>query len=322
MTHTIAVLSNSLPSNIKVIERGWLSANQVYIHDNNFVDIVDSGFCLHAQQTVHLLKSYLDSLPSLLPRNLINTHLHSDHCGGNQALQVSFNLNCLVPESEFNSVNNWPLAETEFKNLGQPCPRFRADGFVSVGKIIKIGSYDFEVHGSPGHHPFSILLYAPTLKLLISADSLWGNGFGALFSQITHGTGFIDQRSSLDKISTLDIDLVIPGHGSPFSDVKAALSVAYSRLDYFESNPVKNIQHIAQVLFQFMVMFKVKLSIVESLEWCKETPLFAKCAVILNKSIEELFHETIKQLQSKNSLEFNQDSIFYKYKLKSFMCFE
>ena len=313
MTHTIVVLSNSLPSNIKVIERGWLSANQVYIHDSNFVDIVDSGFCSHAQQTVHLLNSYLVSSPNLLPRNLINTHLHSDHCGGNQALQESFNLNCLVPESEFNSVNNWSLAEIEFRNLGQPCPIFKADGFVSVGEIIKIGSYDFEVHGTPGHHPFSLLLYAPTLKLLISADSLWENGFGALFSQLTLGTGFIDQRSTLDHISSLDVTLVIPGHGSPFSDVKAALSVAYSRLDYFESNPFKNIQHVAQVLFQFMLMFKIKLSIVESLDWCKETPLFAKCAEILNKSIEELFDETIKQLHSKNSLEFNQGSIFYKY---------
>ena len=157
------------------------------------------------------------------------------------------------------------------------------------------------------------MLYAPTLKLLISADSLWENGFGALFSQLTLGTGFIDQRSTLDHISSLDVTLVIPGHGSPFSDVKAALSVAYSRLDYFESNPFKNIQHVAQVLFQFMLMFKIKLSIVESLDWCKETPLFAKCAEILNKSIEELFDETIKQLHSKNSLEFNQGSIFYKY---------
>ena len=303
----------SIPSNFHIVERGWLCANQIYVHDGSHLDIVDSGFCLHADQTVRLLKSYLNSLPKVSPRTLITTHLHSDHCGGNQALQHHFSLKCLVPEAEFYSLTNWSEANKEFKSLGQPCPEFKADGFISIGQTIQLGDTDFEVHGTPGHHPNSILLYAPSLKLLISADALWESGFGALFSEITHGTGFLDQRSSLDIISSLDIDTVIPGHGRPFCNVEQALQVAYSRLDYFESNPHKNTLHVAHVLFQFMVMFTTKLTIDEGISWCRDTPLFVQCALRLNRSVEDLFHETLSSLNTKDCLELKYDSILYRY---------
>ncbi len=80
-------MTSLFPSNIYVQERGWLSANQIYIHNGQDVDVIDSGFCLHSQQTIDLLQFYLNQLPELRTRHLINTHLHSDHCGGNHALQ-------------------------------------------------------------------------------------------------------------------------------------------------------------------------------------------------------------------------------------------
>lgn len=295
-------LNSLLPPNIHIVERGWLSANQVYLHDDTSVDVIDSGFCLHQQQTVALLQSYLARFPSLQTRLLVNTHLHSDHCGGNQALQNSFNFSCLVPESEFASVKNWNVLEYEFQALGQPCPPFIAHDALKIGQSITLGDIQFEVHGSPGHHPHSILLFAPALGLLISADALWEKGFGALFSEVERQTGYIEQRATLKLIESLPVKVVIPGHGAPFKNIQAAISHAYSRLDYLESHPERNIHHVAQVLLQFMVMFKQELSTQDGLDWCFSTPLFKLSAEQLGMDVEDLFLNSLAYLENKHCL--------------------
>ena len=302
-------MTSLFPSNIHVQERGWLSANQIYIHNGQNVDVIDSGFCLHSQQTIDLLQFYLNQLPELRTRHLINTHLHSDHCGGNHALQEQFQFTCYVPESEYVSVQQWSLAEKSFLALGQPCPPFSAQHSLKIGHTIQIGSIDFEIHGTPGHHPHSILLFAPDIGLLISADALWEKGFGALFSEVSNHTGFTEQRATLNLIRSLPVKVVIPGHGSPFTDIQASLSAAYSRLDFLESHPQRNTHHIAQVLLQFMVMFRQKLSLQEGLDWCINTPLFILSAAQLNLSIEELFLQTLEYLENKRCLTIKNDFI-------------
>jgi len=305
------VLTSLFPNNLHVQERGWLSANQIYIHNGHEVDVIDSGFCLHAQQTIDLLQFYLKQSPGLKTRHLINTHLHSDHCGGNQALQQQFQFKCYVPESEYASVQHWSLAEQGFQELGQPCPAFKAHHALKIGQTIQIGSIDFEIHGTPGHHPHSILLFAPDIGLLISADALWEKGFGALFSEVSNHAGFTEQRSTLNLIKSLPIKVVIPGHGSPFTNIQAALNDAYSRLDYLESHPQRNTHHVAQVLLQFMVMFRQKLSLQEGLNWCSNTPLFILSAEQLDLSVEELFLQTLEYLKNKRCLNLQNDLIEY-----------
>jgi glyoxylase-like metal-dependent hydrolase (beta-lactamase superfamily II) len=74
----------NLPPSLRVVERGWLSANNVVFMDAAGASVVDTGYCTHAAQTVALMEHVLQGLP--LAR-IINTHLHSDHCGGNAALR-------------------------------------------------------------------------------------------------------------------------------------------------------------------------------------------------------------------------------------------
>ena len=285
------------PSDIHFIERGWLSANQMYFHDEHHIDIVDSGFCSHAEQTVLLLKSYLEQHPSLITRNLLNTHLHSDHCGGNSALQQQFSLTCFVPEAEFLPVNHWKQDELGFEELGQPCPVFKAQQSLFPGQSINIGNYHFEIHATPGHHAKSILLFEPGLKLLISADVLWEKGFGALFSGITDPFGFQEQRSSLELIKQLSPKIVFPGHGKPFMDVQTSLKNAFSRLDYFEANPHRNSQNVAQVLFKFMLMYEHQITLEQALIWFENTLIITKAAKHLSISSEELMSQTIQSLE-------------------------
>ena len=80
-------MSLRLPDTIRVIERGWLSANNILFLEGDAATLVDSGYVSHAAQTVELVRHALDGRPL---RRLINTHSHSDHIGGNAALQAEF----------------------------------------------------------------------------------------------------------------------------------------------------------------------------------------------------------------------------------------
>jgi glyoxylase-like metal-dependent hydrolase (beta-lactamase superfamily II) len=76
-----------LPAGVTVFERGWLSSNNVLICGQAGCALVDSGYSTHSAQTLALLASALKGRPLDL---LLNTHLHSDHCGGNAALQQAY----------------------------------------------------------------------------------------------------------------------------------------------------------------------------------------------------------------------------------------
>src|SRR5207237_217473 len=76
-----------LPPTLRVFERGWLSSNNVLFLGREETALVDSGYATHAEQTVALVTHALGG--RTLDR-LVNTHLHSDHCGGNAALQATF----------------------------------------------------------------------------------------------------------------------------------------------------------------------------------------------------------------------------------------
>ena len=84
MSHQVAA---GLPANVVVLERGWLSSNNILFIGAEETVLVDTGYATHAEQTLALVESTLG--PRLLDR-ILNTHLHSDHCGGNAALQQRY----------------------------------------------------------------------------------------------------------------------------------------------------------------------------------------------------------------------------------------
>jgi glyoxylase-like metal-dependent hydrolase (beta-lactamase superfamily II) len=81
-----------LAPGIEIYERGWLSANNIFHFGDDDVSIVDTGYHAHSKMTVDLVSRALKKYQ--LPRlnKVVNTHLHSDHCGGNAALLEQFDV--------------------------------------------------------------------------------------------------------------------------------------------------------------------------------------------------------------------------------------
>ncbi len=282
-------MSNSaLPEGIKVLERGWLSANNIFLWSQDDVSIVDTGYVAHQEQTLALIKNLLKAKGLSKLDKIVNTHLHSDHCGGNAILVKDFRSDIYVPAKEVSAVNNWDDNLLSFKNLGQNCPAFKCQYSLEPGKRILLGAYMWEILAAPGHDPHSIILYQEDHQLLISADALWEDGFGAIFPELEGDDAFEEVAKTLDLIEQLKIKLVIPGHGSLFTDVKTSISKARSRLDYLATDKARNARHAAKVLLKFRLLEwqSLELSLVHA--WIKETPLMKAIARELNQPIDQL----------------------------------
>ena len=128
----------TLPSGTTVLERGWLSANNIVCVGEDGAAVVDTGYCAHAAQTVSLVGAALQGRPLTL---IANTHLHSDHCGGNAALQQAWPAaRTLVPPGQAAHVRDWNPQALSYTPTGQECPPFRLDGLLEPGRTVRLGA--------------------------------------------------------------------------------------------------------------------------------------------------------------------------------------
>lgn len=263
-------LSESLLSRgICVLERGWLSSNSVVMAGTSGAAVVDTGYWTHAEQTVALVGSAARVMPVT---TIVNTHLHSDHCGGNAALQLwAPQAKTFIPPGLAEAVRHWDPVALTYEPTGQHCPPFRVDETLEPGTRVQLGDVHWEVHAAPGHDPHSIILFEPDCRTLISADALWGNGFGIVFPELEGERAFEEVAATLDLIESLEPVIVIPGHGSVFSDATAALSRARSRLDAYKAKPDRHAAHAAKVLLKFKLLEFQRVPLADFLAWAGAT---------------------------------------------------
>lgn len=251
-------------------ERGWLSANNTLLLGPDDAALVDTGYCSHAEQTVELVASTLDMRPLT---HVLNTHLHSDHCGGNAALQARWpDVQTWIAPGQAAQVQDWDPVALSYTPTGQSCPRFRADGVLQPGSAVTLGGRPWQVHAAPGHDPHSIVLFEPERRLLISADALWEHGFGVVFPEIEGVQAFAEVAATLDVIEQLQPALVLPGHGPMFTDVDAALARARQRLQGFIAQPERHARYAAKVLLKYKLLEWQQLPLNQVQAWCRQTP--------------------------------------------------
>jgi glyoxylase-like metal-dependent hydrolase (beta-lactamase superfamily II) len=264
----------SLPAGMQVFERGWLSSNNVLFTDGEQSLLVDSGYCTHSPQTLQLVERALGG--RLLDR-LVNTHLHSDHCGGNAALQARYpGLETLIPPGQANSVDPWDPVALTYLPTGQSCPRFSYSAVVAPGSEMAFGSRMWQAHAASGHDPHSLVFFEPISQTLISADALWENGFGVVFPELEGQDAFKDVGATLDLIEKLRPKTVIPGHGAVFSYSTDVMARARARLDHFVRRPDKHARHAAKVLIKFKLLEKQQQPVEALLQWIAGTDVLTQ----------------------------------------------
>ena len=291
-----------------VFERGWLSANNILLTDDFSATLIDSGYVTHQAQTLALVQNTLKDRP--LDR-LVNTHLHSDHCGGNYQLQLHYpELQTLIPPGEAKAVSDWDAEALSYEATGQLCPRFKFDGVMHVGEVLRMACVDWEVHAAPGHDPHSVILFEPTHKILISADALWANGFGVVFPELEGLAAFHEVDQTLNLIETLNPSWVIPGHGAVFNQVDEALSVARKKLEGFVKDPEKHARYGAKVLLKYKLLELFQVENTTFVAWASDVPYLK----ILHQtyfaqiSLQEWIQNLLRDLERSKALAY-QDTL-------------
>ena len=157
----------------------------------------------------HLFDHVRDELSglSLSPEDIemvIITHGHPDHMEGVKIFQET---DALIAVSS---------AEMEFIKTVAPhygeilgIPEFEPGILLQEGDL-KIGNLNFEVIHTPGHSPGSVCLYWPDRKTLFTGDVVFDQGIGR--TDLPGGDGE-ELRESIRKISRLDVDYLLTGHG-------------------------------------------------------------------------------------------------------------
>jgi len=250
-------MSVPLPESLLVLERGWLSANNILCFDGDAATLVDSGYVTHAAQTVDLVGH---ALRGRRLKTLINTHSHSDHIGGNAALQAAFGCEVMVPAGLHATIADWDEDALLLSPLGQQAARFQHDHLIGAGSEIEMGGLIWQALAVPGHDMEALAYYNPERRILISGDALWENGFGIVFPELLgEADGLTSTRATLEMLSRLPIDVVIPGHGAPFAAVDAVFERAFRRVDSFSADIDKLAWHAIKVIVSFAMLEKRRL---------------------------------------------------------------
>ena len=320
----------SLPPGVTLLERNWLSANNVLFDDGEHSALVDSGYCTQSSQTVDLVTAALRGRTLDL---LINTHLHSDHCGGNAALQLRYpGLRTLIPPGEAEAVKVWNLRELSYDATGQHCPRFEFDDLLLPGQSLDLAGRHWLVKAAPGHDPHAVLLFEPETRTLISGDALWENGFGVVFPELLGEPSFDCVGDTLDLIESLAPRVVIPGHGSPFGVqqdaitpddlalapgsmppvVRDALARARRRLEQFIRSPEAHVRYALKVLLKFRLLEWQTVSWTSLLDWARQTPYL----IALHRDhgasqpVEEWLRELVADLERSGAARVAGDTVY------------
>lgn len=137
---------------------------------------------------------------------VIATHSHPDHLEGLEAfVDRPVKIAMGLEEERYLRSGGKHLYEM----MGLPLPNLRIDFFLKEGEFF-LGRERFLVYQTPGHSPGSLTLYWPARKALFTGDLVFYGGVGRI--DFPGGNGKELMRS-IDRMSELDIEWLLPGHG-------------------------------------------------------------------------------------------------------------
>jgi len=211
----------------------YLNAYVVKSEDRNL--IIDTGLNRSA-----CLKAMLEGLQQieidLASTDFFITHLHADHFGlvarlATDTSRIYFNhpdaeliesWEGFEPMIAFAAQNGFPQDELRAALDAHPGNRF-GSSWVPELKILKdgdpvhAGGYRFQCVETPGHTLGHTCLYEPTQKILIAGDHMLIDITPNIQCWKDRQNPLKSYMESLDKVSRLDVELILPGHRRLFS---------------------------------------------------------------------------------------------------------
>jgi hydroxyacylglutathione hydrolase len=215
-----------------------LDCNVFIIESKGESLMIDSGLGLSFGGQKRSTKILEDVISSKNISQVLLTHGHIDHVGGIIALQPKIDLEVVASEIEAQHLKSGDSSYIE-PFMGSQCPPIEITKEVIEGDVLHVGDFSFRILHTPGHTHGSISLWDETKQILISGDTVFPQGS---FGRTDLRTGSNEQMvASLERLSKLDIQVLLPGHmppvmstsGSPLNSVKRSFQNARMMLSYY-----------------------------------------------------------------------------------------
>lgn len=182
-------------NNVNLIVGEGLCSN-IYVIGKERAVIVDTGVGNYANPVWPQLEQL-----GVEPENIdgvVLTHAHHDHAMGTFII-----LERAEPEVFVHRLATKYIASRLGSNLV----------IVEDGDVIETERWPLEVIWTPGHTMGGICLYARDDRVLFSGDTVFPDGY---YGRCDFGSGSLeDIIESLRKLSELEVDVMLPGHGGP-----------------------------------------------------------------------------------------------------------
>ena len=226
--------NNEILKDLFFIERGYLSGNH-FVYRSKDPVLIDTGYISGFHQTEKLISGLGVNLSDV--SLIISTHTHCDHIGGNHIIQQESGCDIAlhkVGKYHIDTRDDW---STWWRYYNQEADFFNCTRALEDGEMITFGPHEFKVIYTPGHASDGIVLYNRREKLLISSDTLWESDMAVMTLRVEGSTALFHMQQSLQKLEALDVKIVYPGHGKPFTDMKKALSKCSKKIEHYLTAP-------------------------------------------------------------------------------------
>jgi glyoxylase-like metal-dependent hydrolase (beta-lactamase superfamily II) len=250
------------PPQLHVFVRDWLSANNIVLRSADGHVLIDTGYVRHAPLTLALVASERGIGAAPLAW-IVNTHCHSDHIGGNAAIAEKYGCPIAVPAGEAPLVERWDQKALLYHYCDQRADRFTVDQAILPDTTHVWGDLEWRALAAPGHAMGALVFHNVEHGILISGDALWEHGFGFVMPPEVDAAAMPATRATLEMLSKLDIRVVIPGHGEPFTDVTGALERALARVAAFEADSLRVARHALKVNLTFALLDQRRLRLAD-----------------------------------------------------------
>ncbi|TMG86208.1 MAG: MBL fold metallo-hydrolase [Betaproteobacteria bacterium] len=251
-------IAPTLPPQVRVFVRDWLSSNNILLKGREGHVLIDSGYARHAPLTLALLATPQGIGAAALAR-LVNTHCHSDHMGGNAAIKARYGCPIALPDGEAPLIDAWDENTLLLAYADQRADRFAYDEVIRAGETHVWGDLEWQALAAPGHDMGALVFFNPEHRILVSGDALWANGYGFVMPREVDARAIPATRATLEMLAALELRVVIPGHGEPFADVGAALERAFARTAAFEADSLRVARHALKVVLTFALLDQRRL---------------------------------------------------------------
>jgi len=215
------------------IERGYLNGNH-FVYRADRPVLIDTAYISDFSDTERFIAALGVDLADT--RLIVSTHCHCDHIGGNRIIQQRSGCEIALHRIGKHFIDTRDDWSTWWKYFDQDAEFFAATKALDDEDVIDIGPHEFLVLHTPGHAADGIVLYNKKKKVLLSSDTLWKNDMAAMTLRVEGSAALFLMNDSLERLKSLDVAMVYPGHGPAFGHMGEAIAKSQKRIESFLAN--------------------------------------------------------------------------------------